>query len=126
MKKNKMKFSITAIGLLLAMVLLPTFALADTIDPPPPSTGSGFVNPLGSITTISALLIKIINWLLGLVGLLALLALIYGGIKLIISLGNESGVQTAKSIIFWAIAGLTVVIVSYAILTTVGKILGAL
>lgn len=76
-------------------------------------------NPLGSNTTFFDILKVIVNWLLGLVGVLALLALVIGGARMIVSFGNEDGVRSGKRIITWAVIGLTVVILSYAIIAIV-------
>ncbi len=81
-------------------------------------------NPL-SATSIQGLLVSFTRFLLGLVGSLALLALVVGGIKYITSFGNENGIASAKKIIFWAIAGLIVVFMSYLVITVVQGLLGA-
>lgn len=110
-------------GAFLAIILMiPMIALAD-------GTGPGFKNPLqgssGADVTVQSLLTRVITFLLGLVGLLAMLAIVWGGIKYIISLGNDKGVQDAKSILKWAIVGLLVAGFSYAIVKMVtGELLG--
>lgn len=90
------------------------------------STG-GITNPLeqGGISTVSGLLGKVINWMLGLVGFIALIALITGGARMIMDFGNEEQVKKGKTTILWAVIGLLVVILSYAIINIVtGEILG--
>lgn len=62
---------------------------------------------------------KIVNVILSFVGLLALLAIIYGGIKYIISLGDEKGTEQAKHIILYAIVGLIIVALSAVIVNFV-------
>ncbi len=91
------------------------------------SSGEGITNPLGSSTqTITNVLTGIIKWMLGLVGFLALIALIIGGGRMIIDFGNEEQVRKAKMTITWAVIGLLVVILSYAIINIVStQILGA-
>jgi hypothetical protein len=91
------------------------------------SGGGGIKNPLekSGSTTITHVLKGIINWMLGLVGFLALIALIIGGARMIIDFGNEDQVKKAKMTITWAIIGLMVVILSYAIINiVVSDILG--
>lgn len=78
-------------------------------------TEDGFPNPLEGQGDFSIFLSNIIGFLLGLVGLLALLALIVGGIRLVVSFGNDQHVASAKKMIFWAIAGLTIAILSWVI-----------
>lgn len=86
----------------------------------------GITNPLGeSTTSITDVLKKVINWMLGLVGFLALIALIIGGARMIMDFGNEEQVKKAKATILWAVIGLAVVILSYAIINIVtSEILG--
>lgn len=89
----------------------------------------GITNPLAGpqgATSIEGVFINITKWLLGIVAILALLALIVGGARMILSFGNESGVASAKKIIWWAVVGLAVVVASYAIIALViSDILGA-
>jgi uncharacterized membrane protein len=77
-------------------------------------------NPLeGGVTTISGLLVRVAQWLLGLVAILALLALIIGGTRMILAFGREDAVASAKKIMFWAVIGLIVAIASLAIVNIV-------
>lgn len=87
--------------------------------------GGGIENPLGNTSTITGLLIQVIQFLLGLVGVLALLALIIGGVRIILAFGSEDKLRDGKKIIWWAIVGLIVVIASFAIIRLVAvEILG--
>ena len=65
-----------------------------------------------------ATLMKLINWLLSLVAILATIAIVWGGIMYILALGNENRASLAKRIIGYAILGLVIVILSYAIIST--------
>lgn len=47
----------------------------------------------------------------------AVLAIMWGGIKMITSAGNEEGKESAKKIIFFAVAGLLLAIMSLAVTT---------
>ncbi len=87
----------------------------------------GITNPLGSKDqTITDVLVKVINWMLGLVGFIALIALITGGARMIMDFGSEDQVKKGKTTILWAVIGLLVVILSYAIINIVtSEILGA-
>jgi len=78
----------------------------------------GFTNPLG-VTKPEDFLGNIIKFLLGLVGSLALIAIIWGGIVYITSIGDDSRIKHAKSVITWAVVGLAVVILAYTIIQTV-------
>lgn len=89
--------------------------------------GSGITNPLsgGPDQTITSVLTGIIKWMLGLVGFLALIALIIGGGRMVIDFGNEEQVHKGKTTVMWAVIGLAVVILSYALLNiVVNEVLG--
>lgn len=93
-----------------------------------PGNGGGIENPLGGgkNQTITDVLTKIIKWMLGLVGFLALIAIIIGGARMIMDFGNEEQVKKGKATVLWAVIGLAVVILSYAIINIVtSDILGA-
>lgn len=88
----------------------------------------GFSNPLsgddGEITTISGLLSVVIKWILGISAFLAMLAIVVSGVRMIMSLGNPSGVEAAKKNLMWAVIGTAVIMLSYAIITLVSGLLG--
>ncbi len=89
--------------------------------------GSGgavrFNNPL-STDSFEALIMGIINWILGIVVSLAILFLIIGGLMYITSAGDEERIKKAKNIILYAVVGLGVVILSWSIITELKDILG--
>ena len=55
-----------------------------------------------------------INTLLTLVGVISVIMLIIGGIRYIISSGDQNAVTTAKNTILYAIIGLIIALLSYA------------
>ena len=77
--------------------------------------------PDASISEASAteILTNMIQWLLGLVAVLALMSIIIGGIMYILSIGNENMAAKAKKAILYAIIGLLVVGLSFAIISVV-------
>lgn len=73
--------------------------------------------------TLADFAIFVINALLIFVGLGALVALIWGGVKYIISLGDQDEVAKAKRIILYALVGVIVVGLAAAIVNfTIGVI----
>src|SRR5688572_26891902 len=68
---------------------------------------------------ISSIISRIINWLLAIIGVVAVGAIIYAGVTLIVARGEESHMEKAKSILFWAVAGLAVAILAWAIIKVV-------
>ena len=84
------------------------------------SKGNGQTNDLfGS----GGLFTKITNAALYLIGAISVLMLIYGGIRYTISGGDSTAVTNAKNTIMYAVIGIVVAILAYAI---VNFVLGAL
>jgi FtsH-binding integral membrane protein len=85
-----------------------------------------FQNPL-RFNAVDGVIANIIYWLLGIVAMLALLALIIGGIRMIFGgFGDEQEAKKAKQIMFWAVAGLALVMLSWVIVRYVSYLLGAI
>ena len=78
-------------------------------------------NPGGLPEDFKVSLVDITDWLLGLVVLLSVLVIIYGGVIYVFSSGDEDRVRTAKKTIKYAIMGLVMAGLAYAIVTVVIK-----
>lgn len=83
--------------------------------------GQGIENPLKRNATIVDLIVNFTNFLLSLVVILSLLGSVWAGVRMILSVGNESGVAESKKILFWSIAGLVVASLSYVIIRLVAR-----
>ncbi|OYX42853.1 hypothetical protein B7Y94_02840 [Candidatus Saccharibacteria bacterium 32-49-12] len=68
---------------------------------------------------VSQTVTAVVNWLLFFVGVLAVIMLIWGGIKYATSAGDASKVTAAKNTILYAIIGLVIAILAYAIVSWV-------
>ena len=62
---------------------------------------------------------KVVNTALNLLALLAAVVIIIAGIRLIFSMGDEEGKETAKKTILYAVIGLIIVLLAKAIVTFV-------
>lgn len=62
---------------------------------------------------------EVTNILLFLIGVISVIMLIFGGLRYVISGGNSSAVTAAKNTILYAIVGLIVAILAYAIVNFV-------
>ena len=80
-----------------------------------PSTIS---NATGGQTSARALILTIVNFFLGFLGLVAVLMVIYGGVLMLTSAGGE-GFDKGKKILTYAAIGLVVILLSFAIVSTV-------
>ena len=89
------------------------------------SAGQACGNACSTNLTVTVLFTRIANVLTFLVGSISIIMIIYGGLRYVISRGDASQVKAAKDTILYAVAGVVVAIVAYAIIkfvtTTIGK-----
>jgi len=74
--------------------------------------------------TLGSNVTKIIDYFLGFLGLIAVAFVIYGGVLMVTSAGNEEGVGKAKKILTYAAIGIVLIMLSYTIVTFVTSALG--
>lgn len=65
---------------------------------------------------VDGIFTTVANTLLYIVGALSVVMIIYGGLRYVVSGGNSSAVTAAKNTILYAVVGLVVSILSYAII----------
>jgi len=70
-------------------------------------------------TTLQQYIQIVINVLLGAIGTVAIIMLIIGGFRYVLSQGDEKATKGAKDTILFAIVGIVVAILAYAIVTFV-------
>ncbi len=99
-------------------------SVATTLIVPVAVGAATLANPLGSVTDPNVLISNIIRAVLGVVAILALVIIIYGGIEILISAGNEDRVKRGRDSLMWAFIGLLIVFGSYGIIQAVFKALG--
>lgn len=73
---------------------------------------------------LSQFLVNIVGLTIAIAGVGSFFLLLYGGIRYITSAGDKLGTQHAREVITAAIVGLVIVVGSYAVATTLGKVLG--
>lgn len=83
--------------------------------------GNNAGNSAGSFTT---LIENIINLLLFIIGAIAVIMIIIGGIRYTLSNGDQGAVTSAKNTILYAIVGLVIAIMAYAIVNFILRSLG--
>jgi riboflavin transporter FmnP len=96
-----------------ALLLSPLAAFAQDVIP-----RFGFIGG-----TLEQAIFSILTGFLVLVGIAALIVLVIGGIRYIISAGNEDEVGKAKNTILYAVVGLVVVALALAILRFVASVI---
>ncbi len=84
--------------------------LADWIMPPP---------PVGAPQSFDSAIINATNWILGFVAMIAVLALIWGGVNYLTSAGDENKAGTGKKVMEYALIGLVIAGISYALVVVI-------
>jgi hypothetical protein len=113
--------NILTICLALVLVAAPFLALAQF--EVPDAGGTGLENGIGSETTLTGFILRVINIALALAGLIAVLFLIIGGFRYITAGGNEDSAGSAKKIILNAVIGIIVIILSFVVVRVVSNTL---
>lgn len=78
-------------------------------------------NPL-STSDVTGLVTNFLQWLLGIAGGVALLMLIYGGVVMVTSTGDQQKMESGKRIVTWTLFGLLIVLASFSIIKIVDQI----
>jgi hypothetical protein len=103
----------------IAIMATPMLALAQFTQPN--CGGTGLACTFGGATSVSQVILNIINIILALAGLIAVLVLIIGGFRYVTSFGNEETVGQAKKMIINAIIGIVIIILSFVIVRVVSN-----
>lgn len=79
-----------------------------------------------ALFTSSGIVTKVINIMLFIAGALAVIMIIFGGLRYVTSAGNSSNVTAAKNTVLYAIVGLVVAFLAYAVINFVlGTVMGS-
>lgn len=110
-----------ALSALIVPLAVPAFAVCD---PTAPTIQSGAdcsqpTGTSGSLFGSGSIFTKVVNILLFVIGAVAVIMLIFGGIRYTISGGNEKQVEAAKNTILYAIIGIVVAFLAYAVVNWV-------
>ena len=73
----------------------------------------------GGEGSFRSLILNIVNFFLLFLGLIAVIMIIYGGITYVTAAGNQESIEKAKKIIMYAIVGIIIVLISFALVRTV-------
>lgn len=81
-----------------------------------PSAIAGATNEEGSLRNI---VITILNFVLSFLGILAVAMIIYGGFLYVSSAGNQEKTDQGKKIVTYAVIGIVIILISFALVNTV-------
>ena len=122
MKFNSKSFrqAFFAFGLMVgALTLVSAFPVASAALINPGDSPSVITEATGGEGSIRRLVLKIVNFFLGFLGILAVIMVIYGGVTYVTAAGQDEAIQNAKKIILYSIVGIIIILLSFAIVSTV-------
>jgi hypothetical protein len=82
------------------------------------TVGAGLPGQIGGTGSLRELVLDIINFFLGFLALLAVIMIIYGGFLYVSSQGNQEEIDQAKKILIYAVIGIIVIVISFALVNT--------
>lgn len=100
------------IGALSLLHVLPVASALALPDPEVDPSGTGE----GSLRVV---VVQMVDYFLGFLGLLAVIMVIYGGVLYVTAGGKEEQSNKAKKVIMFAVIGLIIILLSYALVNTV-------
>lgn len=112
-------------GIVVSVALMPLTASALSLMDVINGDYRGEGQPTELFDGSAAIIPRVINLMLFIVGVLAVIMLIWGGIRYVISGGDATKVKDAKNTILYAIVGLIVAILGYAVVNWVISVVGA-
>ena len=120
---NKMKIALISLVALVGMtILVPSYVNAADPKTPASKVIEG-VNGVGGATggTLGPQLTIVINVLLFILGAIAVIMIVIGGIRYTTSNGDSSNIKAAKDTILYAVVGLVIAMLAYAIVNFIVK-----
>ena len=117
--KKYLKVIAASLAIVFAFALaVPALVSAGTA---PPTSPSDLLNETASkagqtqTRSLTDIIGNIIQWILGLVGVVLLVMFIYGGVLYATSAGNEDKVETGKKVMLYAIIGVVIIALAFAL-----------
>lgn len=87
--------------------------------------GSCVQDGVATLSCLPVVFSNIVDWAIGLAGLAAVFFIIFAGFKFLTSGGDPKQVEGARKTLTFAIAGLIIVFLAFAIVKLIGTITGA-
>lgn len=88
------------------------------------AAGNVIADQVATLDCIAPILANVVFWLLVFAGVVALVLIIYSGIKFITSSGDQKQVEGARKILTYAILGLILILLSFAIVRFIAETTG--
>lgn len=120
MKKiAKLSFGISSFLFVFSMLILPfASVLAQAgVEPGQPEetmermTNTGLIQDMD----LPEFIARIISWVVGIIGVILIALFVYGGVVYATSVGNEERIEIGKKIMLYAIIGIVIIAIAFAI-----------
>ena len=122
--KSSVLREVAIFAALLSLAMLATtffahtsFAATSLIDPS--DNPSAISDATGGESSFKALAQTLLNYALSFLGFVATIMVIYGGVLYVTSAGDTANVDKAKNILLYAVVGIVLILLSFAIVNTV-------
>ncbi|MFA6917377.1 MAG: hypothetical protein WC285_00885 [Candidatus Gracilibacteria bacterium] len=80
---------------------------------------SAVAEETGGEGSLRALVLRMVNYFLTFLGVIAVIMIIYGGVTYVTAAGKDEAVGNAKKIIMYALVGIIIVLLSFALVNTI-------
>ena len=87
--------------------------------------GSCVQDGVATLNCIPVVFGNILYWIVGFAGITAVFLIIFSGIKFLTSGGDPKQVESARKTLTYAVAGLIIILFSFAIIKLIGTVTGA-
>jgi hypothetical protein len=121
MNKKLIKQVLVVFGLMVGALALVSF-LPGVANAALLSTGDNVQSvseETGGATGLRPLVLRMVNYFLTFLGVLAVIMIIYGGVTYVTAAGKDEAVGNAKKIIMYALVGILIVLLSFALVNTI-------
>ncbi|MBD3360280.1 hypothetical protein GF366_00590 [Candidatus Peregrinibacteria bacterium] len=118
--KQLIKQGLFVLGLMIGAITLLSFiptASAQFLTPGDQPTA--IAEATGGEGSLRRLVLRIVNYFLGFLGILAVIMIIYGGVTYVTAAGKDEAIGNAKKIIMYALIGLIIILLSFAVVNTI-------
>jgi len=118
--KKFLKQGLIVLGLMvgaIALLNIVPIAFADLINPS--DQPDVLRSATGGEGSIRELALRIVNYFLTFLGIVAVMMIIFGGVTYVTAAGKQESLDNAKKIILYAILGILVILLAFAIVNTV-------
>lgn len=118
--KTLVKQALIVLGLMTgAIMLLSVIPTASAALITPGDVPGEISAATGGEGSIRALALRIVNYFLTFLGIVAVMMIIFGGVTYITAAGKQESVDNAKKIILYALVGIIIILLSFAIVNTI-------